>query len=336
MPAPFEVAGHVENRVLVHVTLNNTVDLDRSQTSIGRDINGLQDGANRKADVIHLLEGGVVHGVETHGHPVQASVGQCRRLAGQQRGVGGEGEVLHPIHQGDHPDQVVDPFAQQWFPPSDPDLVDPAGDEGPNNRDDLLEGEKLISWQEHVVGSEDLLGHAVGAPEVATVSDRDPQVPDRSVEEIGNPRHRLITISRKYDNVFEVVSMPTENMAMGIFKRRHKATQIGSTAEFEELLRQGKPVLVDFMKYGCQPCQVMDGIVNEVSEEFEHEAIVIKANLEKVPDLFHKFKVRSTPTFVLLAPQGNGLHQRWRHSGLVKKDVMVTNVSRAVEKGLTY
>ena len=118
---------------------------------------------------------------------------------------------------------------------------------------------------------------------------------------------------------------------MGLFKRRHKAPQLTSTAEFEELIGQGKPVLVDFMKYNCGPCQTMDGIVNEISEEFLDDAIVVKVNLERVPDLFGKFKVKSTPTFVLLAPQGNGLHQRWRHSGLVKKDVITDKVQRAVE-----
>ena len=119
---------------------------------------------------------------------------------------------------------------------------------------------------------------------------------------------------------------------MGIFKKRHKAPQLSSSIEFEQLLTEGKPVLVDFMKYGCQPCQIMDGIVNEVADEFQEEAIVVKANLDKVPDLFSKFKVRSTPTFVLLTPQGNGLHQRWRQSGRVKKDVMVTNFQRALEQ----
>ena len=123
----------------------------------------------------------------------------------------------------------------------------------------------------------------------------------------------------------------SKNMGMALFKRRHKAVQISSTAEFEQLLKQGKPVLVDFMKHNCGPCQTMDGIVNEVSEEFIDDAIVVKANLENVPELFGKFKVKSTPTFVLLAAVENGLHQRWRHSGMVKKDVMVTNVQRAVE-----
>ena len=38
----------------------------------------------------------------------------------------------------------------------------------------------------------------------------------------------------------------------------------------------GKPVLIDFMKHGCQPCQVMDGIVNEVADEFQEEGAAIR------------------------------------------------------------
>lgn len=118
---------------------------------------------------------------------------------------------------------------------------------------------------------------------------------------------------------------------MGIFKKRYRAAQLQSFEQFEQLVAEGKPVLIDFYKYGCSPCQVMDGIVDEVASEFQQEAHVVKANLEKVPDLFGKFKVRSTPTFVLIKPQGAGVHQRWRQSGLVKKDVLVGNVARAID-----
>jgi thioredoxin 1 len=118
---------------------------------------------------------------------------------------------------------------------------------------------------------------------------------------------------------------------MAFLKKRHKATRIKSAGEFDELLAQGKPVLVDFFQYGCSPCQIMDGIVDEVAEEFQEEAIVVKANADKVPELFRKFKVKSTPTFVLVSPKGSSLHQRWRHSGLVKKDVMAGQLRRAVE-----
>lgn len=117
---------------------------------------------------------------------------------------------------------------------------------------------------------------------------------------------------------------------MAMFKKRFKAPHVKSVEEFEELARSGKPVLIDFYQFGCQPCQVMDGIVNEVAEEFAEQASVVKVNVDTVPDLFYKFKVKSTPTFIMLAAQENGLHQRWRQSGLVKKDAMVEQVSRAV------
>lgn len=118
---------------------------------------------------------------------------------------------------------------------------------------------------------------------------------------------------------------------MALFKKRIKAQQIKSTAVFEEAVLSGKPVFVDFMKYNCGPCQVMDGIVNELADEFVDDAIILKANLEHVPDLFAKFKVKSTPTFILITPKNQGIHQRFRHSGLVKKDQLAGHIQRAVE-----
>ena len=118
---------------------------------------------------------------------------------------------------------------------------------------------------------------------------------------------------------------------MGLFSRRIKAKQIKSYAEFDEALSTGKPVFVDFMKVPCQPCQVMDGIVNELADEFSDEAVVIKANLAYVPELFAKFKVKSTPTFVLITPQGTGVRQHFRQSGLVKKDQLVSQLAKATQ-----
>lgn len=118
---------------------------------------------------------------------------------------------------------------------------------------------------------------------------------------------------------------------MALFKRRFKAPQLRSVDEFETLVSEGRPVFIDFYKYGCAPCQTMDGIVNEVAEEFQGEATVVKAGLETVPELFHKFKVRSTPTFVVVNPSPGGLHQRFRRSGLVKKDVLVESIRQAVK-----
>lgn len=75
----------------------------------------------------------------------------------------------------------------------------------------------------------------------------------------------------------------------------------------------------------------MDGIVDELADEFGDDAVVLKAGLDRVPELFQRFKVKSTPTFLVLTPTATGSQQRFRHSGLVKKDQLVGQLKRAVD-----
>ena len=123
-----------------------------------------------------------------------------------------------------------------------------------------------------------------------------------------------------------------------MFKRRPKAPKIHTMVEIDQLTESGKPVLIDFYQVGCAPCQVMDGIMNELSREYGDSAHVVKADIAGMPDAMQKFKIRSTPTLVLLStappkkakknrnrqagtPGGKrAVTQRWRASGLVQKD----------------
>ena len=124
---------------------------------------------------------------------------------------------------------------------------------------------------------------------------------------------------------------------MGIFNRRHKPVQLDRLDELQPLIESGKPVLIDFFQFGCAPCKVMDGIINELAEEYADSAHVVKINVQRVPGAVQTFGIRSTPTFVLLgrAPQKKSKKRqqaqvdgaakvtpRWRGSGLVKKDFL--------------
>jgi thioredoxin 1 len=131
---------------------------------------------------------------------------------------------------------------------------------------------------------------------------------------------------------------------MAVFSRKPKATKLQTLDELEPLLKSGKPVLLDFMQIGCAPCQVMDGIMNELAREYGESAHIVKVDVGKVPGAAQAFKVRSTPTFVLLgrAPakqskkarqraakkggsprvKSGNITPRWRSTGLVKKDAL--------------
>lgn len=125
-----------------------------------------------------------------------------------------------------------------------------------------------------------------------------------------------------------------------MFNKKQKAVKVTTLGEIETLAASGRPVLVDFYQNGCAPCQVMDGIMNELSREYGETAHIVKADITRMPDAQYKFKVRSTPTMVLLASTPpkkskktrNGrthavggarpVTQRWRGTGLVQKDFL--------------
>lgn len=122
---------------------------------------------------------------------------------------------------------------------------------------------------------------------------------------------------------------------MALFKKRTKPVRLESADQLLELARSGKPVFVDFWQQNCQPCRTMDGIINELAEEYEDRVVVVKANAAEAPDAFIKFNVRGTPTFMVLTggdtPGSNAIHQRYRATGLVKKDVLTRTIDQALE-----
>ena len=126
-----------------------------------------------------------------------------------------------------------------------------------------------------------------------------------------------------------------------LFSKKPKAEKIHSPDELKPMIESGKPLLIDFMQINCGPCQTMDGIVNELARDYGDTAHVVKVDVTRVPGAAQMFKVRSTPTFVLLgrAPEKKSkkarkrgrrgeaaaktnqtVQPRWRTSGLVRKD----------------
>ena len=138
-----------------------------------------------------------------------------------------------------------------------------------------------------------------------------------------------------------------------MFKRKTKARKIHRLDELQPMVASGRPVLISFFQVGCAPCQVMDGIVNELALEYGETAHVVKADIGRVPGAIETYKIRSTPTTVVIARPPDTTSKkaqrktegttnrtarppkRWRASGLVQKDqlrrVLESNGATRVE-----
>jgi thioredoxin 1 len=69
---------------------------------------------------------------------------------------------------------------------------------------------------------------------------------------------------------------------------------------FDEIISQGKPVLVDFWATWCGPCKRLGPIIEEIAAEYDGKAIVGKCDIEENDDLTEKFGIMNVPTVVLL------------------------------------
>ncbi|MBU1227195.1 MAG: thioredoxin family protein [Actinobacteria bacterium] len=122
-----------------------------------------------------------------------------------------------------------------------------------------------------------------------------------------------------------------------VFRKRPKPINLEHLDDLDPLIESGLPILLDFWRQGCQPCRLMDGIVKELAEEYVGEAHVVRVDIGSVPGAIEKFRIQSTPTFVVLGrsrkkpskkarqrgavdPKDAPMTARFRTSGMTRKD----------------
>jgi len=71
---------------------------------------------------------------------------------------------------------------------------------------------------------------------------------------------------------------------------------ITSHQEFNAVIQQDKPVLLDFYADWCGPCQMLTPTIEKIAKEFEGKVEVRKINIDENKEIAAKFKVRSIPT----------------------------------------
>lgn len=89
--------------------------------------------------------------------------------------------------------------------------------------------------------------------------------------------------------------------------------------DFEKLINESKPTLVDFFATWCVPCKMQSPIIEEVKNEIGDKANVVKVDIDKNRALATQYNVQSIPTLILFV---NG-DPVWRAVGLQQRDALV-------------
>lgn len=68
---------------------------------------------------------------------------------------------------------------------------------------------------------------------------------------------------------------------------------------FLKVVKEAPVVLVDFYADWCGPCQAIQPVLEQLSEELEDRAMITKVNVDENQELAGIFNVRSIPTMIL-------------------------------------
>ena len=76
--------------------------------------------------------------------------------------------------------------------------------------------------------------------------------------------------------------------------------EIINAANFEEkVLKNSKPVLVDFYATWCGPCKMMSPVIDEIAAEKAGVVDVFKIDVDENQSIAQKYQVMSIPTLIV-------------------------------------
>lgn len=89
-------------------------------------------------------------------------------------------------------------------------------------------------------------------------------------------------------------------------------------SDFNNLIQEDKPTLVDFFATWCSHCHVQTPILEQVKQHIGDKANIVKIDIDKNQELAAKYGVRSVPTLIMFK-KGEAV---WRAVGVQQADIL--------------
>jgi len=102
---------------------------------------------------------------------------------------------------------------------------------------------------------------------------------------------------------------------------------INSNKQFNDLVKGGKPFVLDFYADWCGPCQALLPTVSKLADEYKEDVDILKVNVDKQKDLAAKFQVRSIPALFFL--HGNKIKNN--HVGMASESELRKKIKKLIK-----
>ena len=97
-------------------------------------------------------------------------------------------------------------------------------------------------------------------------------------------------------------------------------------ANFNTIINENKPVIVDFHAVWCGPCKTQSPILKEIASELGDKVKVIKINVDENREIASRYQIQSVPT-IMIFKNGNviykqpGVHSKTQLMNIVNKNL---------------
>lgn len=69
--------------------------------------------------------------------------------------------------------------------------------------------------------------------------------------------------------------------------------------EFEKIINESKPTIVDFFATWCGPCKMLSPILEKVEEDSKGDFNIVKIDVDESYDVAKKYGIMSVPTMII-------------------------------------
>ncbi len=92
--------------------------------------------------------------------------------------------------------------------------------------------------------------------------------------------------------------------------------------DFDDIIKNVRPTLIDFFATWCGPCKVQSPILDELEEKVGDKIKILKVDIDKYDDIASEYHIQSVPTLILFR-EGKIL---WRSSGVKQLDFLEARI----------